>query len=58
MPETWPVTLQSKLNEASFNFDIGETAIRTTNQMGPAKVRRVMTKSVDTLTGTINLTVS
>lgn len=56
MPATWPTQLQQELNEDGFSFDTGSTVIRSENQMGPAKVRRVMTKSVDTLSGTINLT--
>lgn len=58
MAETWPTALQSKLNEASFSFEIGDTLLRTQNQMGPAKVRRLMTKSVDVLSGSIDLTVA
>jgi hypothetical protein len=56
MPATWPSTLQDKLNEEGFSFNTGSTVLRSDNQMGPAKVRRVMTKSVDTISGTINLT--
>ena len=58
MPATWPSQLQQKLNEDGFSYNIGPTVVRTEMDIGPAKVRRRFTKSVDTLTAIINLTVS
>ena len=56
MAETWPGSLQDLLNEENFSFSVGETVIRTDMDIGPAKVRRRTTKSIDKLTGSVNLT--
>lgn len=56
MPETWPSGLQQLLNEQGFGYQTGVTTIRSTTDIGPAKVRRTSTKPVDTLTSTINVT--
>jgi hypothetical protein len=53
---TWPVTLQQLVNEEGFAYTVGETAIRTESDVGPAKVRRRFTKSVDSVSVTINIT--
>lgn len=58
MSVAWPALLQSVVNEESFSFIIGETSIRSDMEVGPAKVRRRFTKSVDGLTCSINLTQS
>jgi hypothetical protein len=58
MAATWPESLQQYLNEDGFSFETGSTVIRTENQNGPVKIRRTMTKSVDRLQCTINLTTS
>ena len=58
MAEAWPISLQDKLNEDAFGLDIGETVLRSDMDVGPAKVRRRMTKSVDTLTCSIDVTTS
>lgn len=52
---TWPLTLQQKLNTESFSEKFGETVMRTEMDIGPAKVRRRFTKSVDIITCSINL---
>lgn len=53
MAQSWPLTLQQLLNESSFGIQKGETVIRSEMDVGPAKVRRRFTKSVDTFTGSI-----
>jgi hypothetical protein len=56
MAETWPPTLQDKLNEEAFSFTHGETKLRSDMDVGPAKVRRRYTKSVDPISCTIDVT--
>ena len=56
MAETWPTQLQQQLNEAGFSDTTGPTSIRSENEFGPTKVRRVVTKSVDRIQGTITVT--
>ena len=58
MAVPWPVSLQQIVNSDGFAFSYGETAIRTSMDIGPAKVRRRFTKPIDTLRVTINLTTS
>lgn len=53
MPATWPAQLQDLLNTEGFSYDIGTTTIRTEMDIGPAKVRRRMTKSVDNISAVI-----
>jgi hypothetical protein len=55
MAATWPASLQDKLNQASFSYAFGETLIRSTVDVGPAKVRRRFTKGIDVLTCSILL---
>lgn len=55
MAQTWPVSLQQKLNEQGFTFSLGETVTTSSMGVGPAKKRRRFTKPIDTLRGTINL---
>ena len=52
----WPVSIQQKLNVASFSETIGETVLRSDNDIGPQKVRRRFTRSVDVLSCSINIT--
>jgi len=47
MPINWPAYLQDFLN-AAFSNDIGETVLRTEMDIGPAKLRRRFTHSIDT----------
>ena len=54
----FPATLQGKLNEQGFSHSIGDTTIRSDVGVGPAKVRRIYTRSVDSVSGSINLTTS
>ena len=55
MAVQWPSELQEKLNQASFGLNIGETTIRSSVEVGPAKVRRRFTKGVDQLSCSIDL---
>jgi hypothetical protein len=55
MAEQFPATLQELLNTAGFTFGIGNTAIRSNMDIGPAKVRRRFTAGVDTINCSINL---
>ena len=56
MAVAWPVSLQDKVNEESFAFNYGETVIRSSNDVGPVKMRRRFTRPVNTLTVSIDLT--
>jgi hypothetical protein len=56
MAQVWPASLQEKLSEANFGLGIGDTTIRTDMDVGPAKVRRRFTKSIDSYTASIYLT--
>lgn len=49
----WPLSLQQYVNSDSFQYQIGDTTIRSETDIGPAKVRRRFTKSVDTMTVSI-----
>jgi hypothetical protein len=52
----WPITLQQLANQSGFNYEIGNTVIRSENDIGAPKVRRRFTKSVDKMSVTINCT--
>lgn len=47
MADSFPTELQDKLNQDSFSHTFGETAIRSSVDIGPAKVRRRFTAPVD-----------
>lgn len=55
MAIAWPVSLQQKVNQDSFTLNMGDTTIRSDMDIGPAKIRRRFTKSVDTFSVTIDL---
>jgi phage-related protein len=55
MAETFPSTLQDKVNEAGFEHGFGETAIRSTMGIGLDKVRQRFTKGIDVFSVTITL---
>lgn len=55
MAETWPPSLQQKLNQAQFKYGFGNTTIRSDTDTGPVKVRARFTKGVDILSCSINL---
>lgn len=45
--QPWPVTLQQNVNQAGFQEQIGETTIRSSNDIGLPKVRRRSTRPID-----------
>lgn len=51
----WPVTLQDKFNSDSFTFQYGDTTIRSKNDVGPDKVRRISTRPINKVQGSIHL---
>lgn len=55
MPQVWPTSLQTLVNEENFNYSVGNTVLRSDMDVGPSKLRRRITKSVDSLTVSINL---
>lgn len=55
MNPVWPVELQKYINTDSFNYAYGSTVLRSEMDLGPAKVRRRATKSVDMIDGAIDL---
>lgn len=54
----FPASLQQYVNSDSFSYQFGETTIRSNMDIGPAKIRRRTTRPIDTLSGTILLSVS
>ena len=54
--DTWPVSLQQKLNVDSFQYALGKTSVRTDMDVGPAKVRARFTDGVDVYNCTVLLT--
>lgn len=55
MAQSWPAYLQDYLNEESFNYAPGETAVKSENDIGPAKRRQRFTKPVKQLSATITV---
>jgi len=55
MAQVFPSALQDKFNEASFNYGIGETSVSSEVTSGEPKKRQIYTKSIDRVSGTINL---
>lgn len=55
MAVSWPTQLQDYLNEDSFSHEFGNTTIRSSFDVGPAKVRRRFTRSIDMISCTIDL---
>lgn len=56
MAVPWPVSLQQNVNTGNFNEKFGETAIRTTVDVGPMKVRRRFTRPIDVVSVGFNMT--
>jgi hypothetical protein len=52
----WPSSLQEFVNAGGFSYEIGDTVIRTQMEIGPDKIRRRTTKSVDKITASIWVT--
>lgn len=57
MAQEWPVTLQQVLSESEFGLELGNTVLETDMDVGPPKSRRRVTKGIDTVTGSIYLTI-
>lgn len=57
MAVAWPVSLQDKVNEDSFSYEVGETVLRSDMDVGPQKLRRISTRPIDKMTVSINVTV-
>lgn len=55
MSATWPSELQNLVNQDSFGLTFGDSTIRSDMDVGPAKVRRRITKAVDSITCSITL---
>jgi len=53
--ETWPISLQQKLNVDSFSISFGDTLVKSDMDVGPAKVRSRFTDAVDVWTASIYL---
>lgn len=58
MAQAWPAQLQDVFNQDSFQYQIGETVIRSSMDIGPAKVRRRFTKPINEVTGSIWVSVA
>lgn len=56
--DVWPVSLQQILNTASFQYQLGNTKVKSETAVGPAKVRARTTDAVDTYTCSINIPMS
>ena len=55
MAQTFPATLQDKLNVSGFTFGLGNTTTRSSMDVGPAKVRRRFTTPIDQVSSTITI---
>lgn len=55
MAETWPATLQQKLNQQGFSFAKGETSLTSGVSGGEPKKRRRFTKAIDIYQGSFDL---
>lgn len=58
MAQVWPITLQQLISESGFSYEIADTALRSDMDIGPQKVRRRFTKGVNTMSGSIYLTIA
>lgn len=54
--DTWPVSLQQKLNTSGFEYQVGDTLVRSEMDVGPAKVRSRFTDAVDVYSCSVLLT--
>jgi hypothetical protein len=51
----WPSSFQTYLNTDNFSYSKGSTVIRTEMDIGPKKVRRRFTKSIDAISCTFTI---
>lgn len=54
----FPTEFQKYLNTDSFSYQVGDTTIRSEQDQGPVKIRRLYTKQVDVLQASIDITFS
>lgn len=55
MAVVWPASLSALLSEAEFGYEFGDTAVRSTVDVGPSKVRSRYTKGVDDVRASIDV---
>lgn len=55
MADSWPISLQQKLEVAGFEKRLGSTTTSTDMDVGPAKLRQRLTKGTDIYTCQITL---
>jgi len=55
MALVWPLALPQFVNQSGFSLDVGDTTIKSSVDVGPAKRRRISTRSVDTLTVSMDI---
>lgn len=55
MAEVWPAPLQQLLNVSDFSYNLGETSVTSNVDAGPVKKRRIISKPVDTINCSINM---
>jgi hypothetical protein len=57
-PVAWPGTLPQTVDADSYGMKLGNTLLRSDMDVGPAKVRRRFTKSIDSATTTMTMTMA
>lgn len=57
MATPWPAELQQLLLQDGFSYNIGDQKLTSSVDVGPNKIRRTSTRSIDSLAGAIFLTV-
>lgn len=55
MAVAWPAALAELLNQAEFGYQFGDTTVKSSVDVGPAKVRSRYTKGVDEVKGSIDM---
>ena len=58
MAAQWPAVFQDFLNEESFSYQYGETAVKSENDIGPAKRRQRFTRAIRQLRVQIQIEVN
>lgn len=58
MAESWPTTLQDKVNESGYSLTPGDVTLRSDMESGPPKVRALSTVAVDTHSVSIDIDAS
>jgi len=55
MAQSWPLSLQQKINQAGFTNGFGNTVLRSEMDLGPEKRRQRQTRGNDSLSTSIDL---